>query len=305
MKNIAMLKYKADVKTIAVVTLYFAMAILPWLHRNTLLPWHIAIFVAINCFLSFTCAVIVHNTIHVPIFKTPFLNKVFQVILSITYGHPVSAYLPGHNLSHHRYMQTPKDAIRTSKARFSFNILNQLLFFYIMSGDIISAEIRYVKKMLVHNRTWFWQYMFELIVVVGIKIALLLVDWKWCLYFVFIPHHYAAWGIVGTNYFQHDGCDETHPYNHSRNFTGKLFNNIMFNNGYHGAHHANPGLHWSLSPQFHQENIQPFIHPSLNRTSLVAYLWQVHIYPGKRIDYLGNPVSLADPVADEDWVSLA
>jgi hypothetical protein len=25
-----------------------------------------------------------------------------------------------------------------------------------------------------------------------------------------------SWGIFGTNYWQHDGCDHTHPYNHSR-----------------------------------------------------------------------------------------
>jgi hypothetical protein len=121
--------------------------------------------------------------------------------------------------------------------------------------------------------------------------------------FILIPHQYAAWGIVGTNYFQHDGCDENHPYNHSRNFTGSFLNWMLFNNGYHGAHHIKPNLHWSLLPEFHEEKIRPFIHPNLDKESLLSYLVETHIYPAKRLDYLGNPIVLQPAVKDEDWVN--
>lgn len=297
-----MLRYRADVRTLLTVALYFAVAITPWFLWENMSTWQIVFWVVVNCFLSFICATIVHNTIHVPIFYSRKMNKVFQVVLSLTYGHSTSAYVPGHNFSHHKYVQTPKDAIRTNKARFRLNILNQLFFFFIMSGDIIKGEIAFAKKMRHERPLWFRQYILEMVIVIGLKVALVFVNWKCFLLFVFIPHQYAAWGIVGTNYFQHDGCDETHPYNHSRNFSGKLLNWLLFNNGFHGAHHMKPNLHWSLYPAYHAEHLRPFIHPSLDRVSLFAYLFTTHIYPGKRIDYLGQPIVLAPPVKDEDWV---
>jgi fatty acid desaturase len=265
--------------------------------------FQILFWVAVNCLMSFICAVIVHNTIHVPIFKKRGLNKIFQVILSFSYGHSTSAYVPGHNFSHHKYTQTPKDAIRTSKARFKINLLNQLLFFFLMSGDILKGEIRFAKKMYTQRPAWFWQYALEMFLVIGVKVALAIINWKCFLLFVAIPHQYAAWGIVGTNYFQHDGCDEEHEFNHSRNFTGGILNWILFNNGYHGAHHMKPNLHWSLYPAYHEKNLVPYLHPSLNRKSLLAYLITTHIYPAKRIDYLGQPLVLAPAVKDVDWVT--
>ena len=297
-----MLRYKADRRTLALVLLYFIAAITPWIFWNQLTSLQIALLVLVNCLLSFMCAVIIHNTIHAPIFKSKELNKLFQIVLAFTYGHSTSAYVPGHNFSHHKYTQTPKDAIRTSKARFKLNILNQLFFFFIMSGDILKGEISFAKKMRTERPEWFRQYFFEMILVMGIKIALLFINWKCAVLFILIPHQYAAWGIVGTNYFQHDGCDENHPYNHSRNFSGKFLNWMLFNNGYHGAHHEKPNLHWSLLPKYHEEKIRPFIHPNLDRGSLLSYLIETHIYPAKRLDYLGNPIVLQPKVNDEDWV---
>lgn len=297
-----MLRYKADIRTLLNVALYFIIAITPWFLWKDMNNWQIAFWVAANCLISFICATIVHNTIHVPIFKSRSMNKAFQVVLSFTYGHSTSAYVPGHNFSHHKYAQTPKDAIRTSKARFKLNILNQLFFFFIMSGDILKGELRFARKMYYERPQWFRQYVFEMVLVIGTKIILAIINWKCFLLFVAIPHQYAAWGIVGTNYFQHDGCDEEHPYNHSRNFDGKLLNWLLFNNGYHGAHHMKPNLHWSLYPEYHASKLRPFIHPSLDRKSLLGYLITTHIYPAKRINYLGQPLVLAPLEKDEDWV---
>lgn len=297
-----MLRYRADLRTLLNVALYFTVATIPWFRWPVMGPAEIIFWVAINCLLSFICAVIVHNTIHAPIFKSRWMNKVFQVVLSFTYGHSTSAYVPGHNFSHHKYTQTPRDAIRTSKARFRINLFNQLFFFFIMSGDILKGELRFAAKMRTERPDWFRQYLLEMILVMGVKIALIILNWKCAVLFVLIPHQYAAWGIVGTNFFQHDGCDDKHPYNHSRNFSSPVLNWLLFNNGYHGAHHIKPNLHWSLLPAYHSQKVRPYLHPSLDRVSLLSYLIEAHIYPGKRLDYLGNPVALGPAEAEQDWV---
>lgn len=296
------LRYSADYRTLFAVALYFAVAICSWVYWNEV-HWTVnVLMVVVNCVMSFLCAVIVHNTVHVPIFYSTKANKLFQIVLSFTYGHPVTAFVPGHNFSHHKYTQTLKDSQRTSKMRFKINFFNQLLYAFVMANDVLSAELRFAKKMYKEKPKWFWQYAIELGLVLGIKAILLIVDWQKFIFLVLIPHQYAVWGVLGTNYFQHDGCDETHPYNHSRSFSGKWLNAIMFNNGYHGAHHMKPGLHWSKLPQFHEENIRPYLHPNLDLVSLPAYLWKATIWPGKRLDYLGNPVVLAPKQADEDWI---
>ena len=154
-----------------------------------------------------------------------------------------------------------------------------------------------------HRPAWFMQYLLELGLVIGVKVALLIINWKCAVFFILIPHQYAAWGIVSTNYFQHDGTDEEHPYNHSRNFTGSALNFVLFNNGYHGAHHIKPNLHWSLLPAYHAEHLRPHIHPELDLKSLPAYLFKTHIYPARRVNYKGEAIVLAPPVKDEDWVA--
>ena len=35
----------------------------------------------------------------------------------------------------------------------------------------------------------------------------------------------------------------------------------------------------------------------------MGYLWETHIYPGKRIDYLGNPLPRPVKTKDEDWLA--
>ena len=71
----------------------------------------IAVFILCN--INFMVGVIVHNAVHSPVFKNKTVNRVFQVILSLAFGGQVSAYVPGHNLSHHKHLQTAKDNTRT------------------------------------------------------------------------------------------------------------------------------------------------------------------------------------------------
>jgi fatty acid desaturase len=298
-----MLRYSADHRTLAFVLSYFISVVFFWFLAPGLGISALIAGVIFISYLSFTCAVITHNTVHCPVFKDNRLNRFFQFVLSFTYGHPVSAYVPGHNLSHHQYTQSSLDSIRTTKARFRLNILNQLLFFFLISEAVVKGEIRFVRRMSQENQEWFRQYCFELVCVMGTKLLLLIYNWKLTILLILIPHLYAVWGILGTNYFQHDGCDEKHPYNHSRTFTSPVLNFFLFNNGYHTAHHLKPHLHWSLLPRFHNAEVVPGLNRNLNRRSLLRFLIETHIYPGQRTDYLGQPSVLPPSVPDQDWVA--
>lgn len=300
-----MLRYKADIRTLIFVSLYFVFTAAGWLLHDHVPVYLAAAMIILISFWAFFCTVIVHNTIHCPIFKSRALNRLFQVILSLCYGHMVSAFVPGHNFSHHRALQTEKDVMRTDKLRFRWNFLNQLFFFFAMSGDIMKGEFRYALRMRKEKPIWFRQYLLEAFIVLGAKVFLLYLDWEKALLYVWLPHLYAAWGIVGTNYWQHDGCDPNHRFNHSRNFLSPVLNYFAFNNGYHTLHHLRPGLHWSLLPEIHSRVVHPHIDPRLEQKSLLRYLWKTCVYPGQRLNYDGTPVLLPPPREDQDWIDDA
>lgn len=295
-----MLRYSADLRSLAFVVTYFVLIALVFALD---LPWYGWVGAAsVLCLLSFFCAVITHNTVHSPVFKSRGLNSLFQVVLSLTYGHPVSMYVPGHNLSHHKYTQQARDRMRTDKLRFRWNLLNQVMFSFVVGPVIFSDNARFAKAMRTKNPKWYRQFMLELVVYVAFLVGLALLDWRKFLVFVMIPHQYAAWGIMGINFVQHDGCDGEHPYNHSRNFKGALLNWFSFNNGYHGMHHMRPGLHWSLLPEAHERELAPHLHPSLDRQALLPYLFEAYVWPGRRKNYDGTDYALPPPREDEDWM---
>ena len=296
-----MLKHAADQRTLGFVTFYFVLLVGQWLLEPSIWPVGLAL-ILFTCWVSWVCAIVTHNTIHTPIFKSRRLNKLFQIVLTMSYGHPVSAYVPGHNLSHHRYTQQARDVMRTTKVRFRWNLLNGLLFLPAVGGAITRGDIKFFKEMRKKRPRWARQFIIEGTLFATVSIALLVLSWQKFLLYWFIPHLFAAWGIITINYLQHDGCDADDDFNHSRNFVGGLFNWLHFNNGYHGIHHMQPELHWSLLPQVHAEKLGPYIHPNLDQPSILLYAWRAFIWPGKRVSYDGSPLVLPPKMDDEPWL---
>jgi fatty acid desaturase len=296
-----MLRYKADRRTLGFVATYFALVIVQWVYRPADLWLAIPLFLA-TCSFSWFCAVITHNTIHSAVFHNRWMNKAFQVVLSLTYGTPVSSYVSGHNLSHHRYTQEDRDLMRTTKVNYRWNWLNLFMFVPIVALAIPKGDARFARKMKTEKPRWYRQFLVESVATHGLTILLFIIDWQAALIYWLLPHLWAAWGIIAINFLQHDGCDQDSPYNHSRNFTGRFFGWWTFENGFHGIHHMYPNLHWSLARERHAQELAPFIHPELDQRSIAAYAFKTFIWPGKRIRYDGTPYVAPPPVPDRSWM---
>ena len=294
------LRYRADIRTLGILGTYAVLFVAGWvLWPSGPLLWA---WVVVLSGSSWLCAVVAHNTVHCPVFTKRWMNRAFQVWVSLSYGFPISEYIPGHNLSHHRYTQMREDVMRTTKVRFRWNLLNLLFFFPAVTPAILRGNARFKRLRGEKATAWRRQFLLESVVVWGVKVGLLLLDWRKALLLMVVPHLFANFGIVTINLFWHDGCDAEHPVNHSRNFVGPLLNFLSVNNGYHGMHHIEPGLHWSLLPKAHAERVRPELHPALEQPSLPAYLFRTFIYPGKRIRYDGSPLMVTDTGPDRDWV---
>lgn len=252
---------------------------------------------------------------HCRMFKKPKTNKLFQCILSLTYGHPVTSYVPGHNQSHHKYTQHPEDVMRTTKLRYSWHLLNGLFFQQSVAAAVLKNDFKYIAIQSVQNRIYFTQAIKEFWVVGLVTVALFAMDWQKCLLYYYVPHMFAQWGIVSINVIQHDGCDvvpageatsghKVSNMNLSRNLTGWALNYFTMNNGYHSIHHFYPTMHWSHYKEAHEVMIKPYIHPNLDHESLVKYCYTTFISPGVRVRYDGGEIKeLAQPEpADIEWI---
>jgi fatty acid desaturase len=292
-----------DIRMLVTVAATYLLALAAWT-RAPFEAQYVAPLVALLATAAWLCAVVAHNALHHPVFRSRRANDVFQLALTCAYGFPVSEYVPGHNLSHHRHAQKRADLMRTTKAPFvRLNALNLVYFFPRVALDVMVQNHRYLAAMAKKLPVWRRQLVVEAVACWGMRIGLLALDWRRALVFVVLPHLWALYAITTVNLLQHDGCDEDHPVNHSRNFTGRLFNWFTFNNGFHGVHHAEPTLHWSLLPAAHAARFHGRVHAALEQPSLFVWFVRTYVLSAQRRRYDGTTIAAIAVAPDEDWIA--
>jgi fatty acid desaturase len=290
--DVALLRYSADRRSIAFAAVHFGCVGGAFILKPH--GWAAAAAVALIAYSSFMQLISGHNAMHAPMFHARWLNRLWQVTLSLAFCYPVSAFVPVHNLSHHMHLQTPKDVLRTTEVRHRSNLLNLLHHVVQAAVHIHLLNAVYLARVRKQRRAWFAQVRGEILAVALAGTALAVMSpWSF-LAFVLLPALIGQSMIFGLGYLQHDGCDAASAHNHSRNFTGRLFNWLIFDNGYHTVHHVQAGLHWSLARAAHAERVAPHIAPALDQRSILAYMWRTFVRPGKRLSYDGAPVPLPE-----------
>jgi fatty acid desaturase len=270
------LHYVCDLRSVTFIGLAISAYTLQW--TGTIR--HPLLYGASLC-LAFLACVINHNHQHHPTFVPRILNRVFGVLISLAMGVPATSIVPMHNFNHHVHNNHAADFVRTSLVRFRWNLLNLLLFPFVALIGYLPAKSRDIRAWREQRPHLYRQILLERFVFYPVLLGLIACRPLETLLYVVIPQLYGQWGIVAINHIQHDGCDPDSAWNHSRNFVGRWLNWWVFNNGYHTAHHARPGLHWSLVPGFH-EQIRAQIDPALERRSLLLAVFEFYIWPGRK-----------------------
>src|SRR4051794_11541652 len=104
------LRFAADRRTLVWSLLLFpALPALDYA-APSLAPW----LLPFGLYLAYCAGVLTHNQQHAPIFRGKRANALYAAWLSFFYGCPVFVWLPTHNQNHHRYLDGPGDATRTS-----------------------------------------------------------------------------------------------------------------------------------------------------------------------------------------------
>jgi fatty acid desaturase len=243
------LRYKADRRPVAWVL--------------TMLAFHALVFfaaspaIAILCVLPLTIgsmfvAPINHHHQHLGTFRAAWLNRVYDLVLSLQTGIAPYGWVLHHNLGHHvNYLHqrphespdeskwTRRDGAQMGRVEYTLDLLlhHQI--------DIVKVGRRYPKYL----RAFIWMKL-PLWALLGLAIY-----WNPANAFLvillpgFLTLAHTAWAT----YEHHAGRYPTDHYDASVSIVNPLYNRLTCNLGYHTAHHKRPGLHWSLLPALHEE----------------------------------------------------
>jgi fatty acid desaturase len=238
----------------------------------------------ISCYFALSFGIIAHNHNHCPTFRSRTANELFGGWLSIFYGYPTFAWIPTHNLNHHRYVNTEGDATITWRFTNRHNLWVASTYFFVsayyQSGPIGS----FIRKARESNRPLYRRILRQYAIWIGGNVVLLasalaLHGWgtgAWVFVStVAFPEFFALWTIMLFNYDQHVHTDPW-SQNHSRSFVSPTLNFLLFNNGLHAAHHDKPGDHWSRLGEVHAR-LEPNLDPSLVQSSLWLYWFRQYV----------------------------
>jgi beta-carotene hydroxylase len=290
------LRFTADRRT-----LFWALILFPALPALSYLrPRLSPLLLPLSLYLSFCAGVLAHNQNHAPVFREKRLNSLYSAWLSFFYGCPLFVWIPTHNQNHHRYLDGPGDATRTSQLAPRDGLWAALCYPTRSSFAQAPAIVRYVRDALLHHPTRARQIVLESTAVLfghiaaaALALALYGPARGSLLYAcaLGVPALFAAWSMMFINYLQHVECDHTSADDHSRNFVGPWMNWLVFHAGYHTVHHEHAGAHWSTYRDLHAARASR-IAPELNQRSLFAFVARRYLLRNFRARPAQRPVEL-------------
>lgn len=264
-----MLNYRADIRSVAYMVFTTILFIGFWVYGFNWIAYAIYLLCAVSV------SVMTHNHQHLKIWKNSTLNTLTDWWLTVFYGLPIFVWIPTHNRNHHKFTNKEGDATITYR-QTEENTFLSVLSYPSISGYYQMKEciIPYMKKLRETDKKTYTENWIQIIVLAIWMLAFLIFDWKRALLYVVIPQQFSAFMVMVFNYIQHVHADEQSSYDHSRNFMG--INWLLFNNGYHTAHHERAGIHWSLLPEEHNR-IAHLIKPELIQKTMLGYLFRTYI----------------------------
>jgi len=248
-------------------------------------PKLVAYLSPVSFYFAMAAGTMAHNHNHCPTFKSRKLNEFYGTWISLFYGYPTFAWVPTHNLNHHKHVNREGDATITWR-HSTRNTWYIALSYFFVSAYYQSTPIKeYIAKAKRSNPKLYAHIMKQYVVwgsalVATLAAGVALHGWSlgakvWALSFA-LPGFFGMWSMMWFNYMQHVHCDPWSAHNHSRNITGRIFNFLVFNNGLHTVHHEHPGSHWSKAYELHNA-IKHEIDPRLNEPSFLWWVFRAYV----------------------------
>ncbi|UCZ83726.1 fatty acid desaturase [Pseudomonas sp. L5B5] len=206
--------------------------------------------------LSWSINSISHNQIHNAYFTPSWMNRAFDLLLSVTIGFSQTLYRDIHN-RHHRGNSDLPDAQGKTVDPLSIYLHGKngqpdnpwAYTFLSFFRDDPKEIYQQMQRKRPDDARW---VKVEIAVTVVFYLVLAFLDWHAVL--VLLPFWYLGQSLSSLNgYYEHLGGNPDLPIAWGVSSYSPLYNLIWMNNGYHAEHHYRPKMHWTKVKAFHRE----------------------------------------------------
>ena len=262
-----------DIQSILYLVLFPVLIVTQWNLDHINLVLYVVL-----CILPLGITAINHNIGHVPIWNSTLLNRITEYVAGTFQGVPLFLFQTIHVDSHHRYNQGKEDATRVSRVGEHNHILGYLVYPFFTLGPVRKLRKEYIRSISFRSAEFR-----KILIQHGLLFLLwsvsLYISWYKAVLLILVPQLIGVHFLMASNYLQHAQCTVGSAHNHSRNFTGWIFNLLFFNVGYHTAHHLDQKIHWTALPSVHQE-IHAHIETRLCKRNFIGYfIFDLTVFP--------------------------
>ncbi|MGV0760609.1 fatty acid desaturase [Tistrella mobilis] len=189
-----------------------------------------------------------HNHIHSFTFVNPMLNRILEVMMFFQTGTtPVSGAL-NHVIGHHaNYFKPEQDTLNWRRP----------------DGSAMGAHEFSIRAALHHypscitlsrgKKTLRRTFLIYAAICAVLLAAVVIYDPLAATIVFLVPMLMMIYVLKYAAYAHHSGLPIGDDYTASRTNTGRFYNWLTWNAGYHAAHHFRQALHWSQLPAYHAE----------------------------------------------------
>ena len=273
------LRHSRDWQSLLYLAAFPALVIWQWLYGFSFVLYGLLLF------LTLGIGVVHHNHMHLRMWLGRRANRLTDACLTLCQGHPACVFWPAHNGNHHRHKHGERDVARTY--RFSGGDTNHLwgyLLHPLQAIFVLYPLIFQWLQRLRHRHPGVFRYcLMQYAMWLALWAGVLLIDVKKGLIYVILPQLHGLHWLLATNYLQHAHADGSRAsrkgapqLNYARNFEG-LINPLLFNIGYHTAHHEHSRTHWTELSALHWLTYRQRIAPQLNEAGLLPYMARVFL----------------------------
>jgi fatty acid desaturase len=194
---------------------------------------------------------IAHNHHHHRSFRPRWLNLTFETLLFLQTGLPSFGFALHHNFGHHRLYRNQHPEHPDADPHCWLDSRGRRLGRWTYTWRVLRTAVPAARRIGRHYRPLWRNFLFAA-ACYGVGAAALLAARPLHALAVFIvPMALGLVALAWSTYVHHLGLATQEPLSASYTNLDAWANRWGYNIGYHTAHHARPGLHWSELPQLH------------------------------------------------------